>query len=380
MRIAIHASNMLATHLTGIEYSLTELVRQFAKVDQRNEYVLYFNFMRREYAERFEARVRPMLSERVRARICNVPNRLMNVARDLRWPIDSSVGRCSAVYYHCFDMQPQWFGAKVLTLHDLMPMTHAEYFPERDVAYFCRTVPKMVRQADALIAVSQHTKDMAVDLLGVRADRIFVAHHGVDSRFTPPAANVIMAMRKRLGLQRPYLLSISTAEPRKNLARLVDVLAQLHAHGQQDLQLVVAGKSAWGSGALRSRVEALGMGQHVKLLGYVADADLAALYAGAEVYLLPSIAEGFGMPAIEAMACGAPVVASNATALPEVCGDGAVLVDPLDTEGFAAATLRLRTDAAHRAALIERGLRRAASFSWNATARRTVAVLEQAGH
>src|ERR1700712_4654214 len=133
MRFGIQASNMLATHLTGIEYSLTELVRQLAKVDSRNEYLLHFNFVRPEYAERFESRVRPLLSDRVRASICRVPNRVMNIARQWRWPIESSIGRCSAVYYHSFVLQAQWFGAKVLTIHDLMPMTHPEYFPRRDV-------------------------------------------------------------------------------------------------------------------------------------------------------------------------------------------------------------------------------------------------------
>ena len=379
MRIGIQASNMLATHLTGIEYSLTELVRQFAKLDERNDYVLYFNFVRSEYAERFESRVRPLLSDRVRASICRVPNRVMNIARELHWPIDTSIGRCSAVYYHSFDMRPQWFGAKVLTIHDLMPMTHAEYYPKVDVEYFNRWVPKMVRKADALIAVSQHTKDVVVDLLGVPADRVFVARHGIDVRFRRPSAAGLDAVRERFGLRRPYLLSVSTAEPRKNLARLVDALALLRTQGHEDLQLVVAGKSAWGSPELRSRIEANGLSDHVKLLGYVDEADLPSLYAGAEVFSLPSIAEGFGLPALEAMACGTPVVASNTTALPEVCGDAAILVDPLNTEALADAVSRLRTDSQLRAALIERGFRRAATFSWESTARATVAVLERVG-
>jgi len=379
MRIGIQASNMLATHLTGIEYSLTELVRQFARLDSRNEYVLYFNFIRREYAERFESRVQPLLCDRVRASICRVPNVVMNLSGRIGWPIDSSIGRCSSVYYHSFDMRPQWFGAKVLTIHDLMPMTHGEYFPARDVAYFSRNVPKMIHRADALIAVSQYTKDVMVDLLGVPADRVFVARLGIDRRFRRPDPSAVDAVRERFGLGRPYLLSVSTAEPRKNLARLVDALAILHAEGHVDLQLVVAGKSAWGSQALRSRIDAHGLSAHVVLLGYVAEADLPSLYAGAEVFSLPSIAEGFGLPALEAMACGTPVVASSATAMPEVCGDGAVLVDPMDTMALADAIHRIRTDSQLRASLIERGLLRATGYSWETTARNTLAVLEQAG-
>jgi glycosyltransferase involved in cell wall biosynthesis len=235
----------------------------------------------------------------------------------------------------------------------------------------------MARKADALIAVSQHTKDMIVEHLGVSEDRIFVARHGVDPHFRRLPKADVEAYRARSGLQRPYLLFVGTAEPRKNLLRLVDAYARLRHQGHDDLQLVVAGKSAWGSTALREHIDGLGLAPHVRLLGYVPAEDLPLLYNGADVFSLPSIAEGYGMPLLEAMACGVPVVASNLTALPEVFGDAAIGVDPLDSDALAEAIDRVRGDTQLRLEMVARGLRRAASLTWESSARQTVAVFER---
>jgi glycosyltransferase involved in cell wall biosynthesis len=378
MRIGIEASSMLATHLTGIEYSLTEVVKNLAKVDSRNEYVLHFNFTRAEYQARFEARVVPLLSERVKAQVCRVPGLVMLAARrHLGWPIDASLGPCALVYYHALDMRPQWSGARVLTIHDLMPITHPDLFPKIDADYFGRHVPRMAHKADALIAVSQYTKDVIVERLGIAPDKISVVHPGVDRRFRPPPPDSVDELKTRLGLHRPYVVYVGTAEPRKNLPRLVEAVARLRRQGHLELQLVIAGKSAWGSAALRECIDACGMKEHVRLLGYLPEADLPPLYAGAQAASLPSLAEGFGLPLIEAMACGVPIVASNATALPEVYGDAAVGVDPHDIDAMAHALGRVMTDPELRSHLIDRGVRRASAFSWEATARRTVAVFDR---
>jgi glycosyltransferase involved in cell wall biosynthesis len=377
MRIGIEASNLVSEYLTGIEYSLLEMVRHLPAVDERHEYVLYLNFVRPEYAARFEQRVRPLLSERVQARVCRIPNALVQPARKwLRRPIDSTIGRCAAVYYPCFDMHLQRHGGRVATIHDLMPLLQPAQYPEADAALFRRIVPRIAREADALIAVSQHTKDSLVRHLGVPPERVAVVHHGVDPRFRPVRAGAIVAMRAALGLDGPYLLFVGTAEPRKNLPRLVDAFALLRARGTVDVDLVIAGKAAWGSAGLRERIAAHGMDGCVRLPGHVDAALLPALYSGAAAFVLPSIAEGFGMPLLEAMACGVPVVASNSTALPEVYGDAALGFDPLSTEELAAALARVLGDQPLRADLVARGLRRAAGFTWEAAARKTLEVIE----
>jgi glycosyltransferase involved in cell wall biosynthesis len=375
MRIGIEASNMLATHLTGIEYSLTELVRHLPPADPSAEYVLYFNFRRGEYQRRFDERVRPLLGARLHACINRIPAAIAGrLHRHLRLPIEAALGRCDTVYYHCFDMKPQWFGARVVTIHDLMPMTHGEYYPSLEVAAFSRAVPRMIRRADAVIAVSGYTKTVIVERLGVPPERIAVVHHGVSDRFRRPPDQAIRGLRRRFGLVRPFLLFVGTAEPRKNLLRLLDAYAARRASGDRELEFVIAGKSAWGSRALRERIAALGLDREVRLLGHVDGGTLPALYAAAEVFALPSIAEGFGMPILEAMACGTPVIASHSTAMPEVYGDAALGFDPMDSDAIAAALARARDDRDLRRRMVERGLARARSFSWLETARRTVEV------
>lgn len=379
MRIGIEANCLLLPHLTGIEYSLLELVRHLPRAAPQHEYRLHFNFTRADFRQRYEERILPLLGGRLQSRHCRVPSRVMQLLKDwLRWPIEASLGRCDAVFYHRLDVQPQRWGRKVVTIHDLMPMTHASHYPAADAAHFQRKVPGIVRDADALVAVSQYTKDALVERLGADASRITVVHHGVDPRFARPDAGTIAAMKDRLGLARPYLLFVGTAEPRKNLPRLLDAYARLRGEGHEDLCFVIAGKSAWGSQALRERIAALALQDDVVLTGPVDSADLPALYAGADVFSLPSIAEGFGMPLLEAMACGTPVVASNTTALPEVYGDAALGVDPFDSDALADAIARIRSDAALRAVLVERGLRRAAAFSWGQSAQRLASVLEGA--
>lgn len=379
MRIGIEGSKLLEPHLTGIEYSLLELLRHLVQHDDGHEYVLYFNFVRPEYAQRFDERVRPLLGERLRAQVCKLPSTVVWWARNwLRWPIDSSLGRCDLVYYHAFDMRPQWFGARVATMHDLMPITHAEYYPATDVAHFKRLVPAMAHRADRLIAVSEWTRDCLVEHFGIAADRISVVPHGVAPHFRPASAQARADCLRRHRLDQPYVLFVGTAEPRKNLLRLVDAMALLRQRRADTPLLAIAGKSAWGSAELRNHLHATGMAEHTRLLGFVDAADLPALYSGATTFVLPSIAEGFGMPLLEAMACGAPVVAANTTALPEVYGDAALGADPLDSEALADAVARVCDDATLRATLVERGLRRAAQFTWQASAHKARLAFEAA--
>jgi glycosyltransferase involved in cell wall biosynthesis len=197
--------------------------------------------------------------------------------------------------------------------------------------------------------------------------------------FRPASPPEVEAARRRHGIDRPYLLSVGTIQPRKNLLRLIDAwAAYLSSSPATAAMLVIAGKPGWLTQQIERRAADLGIVDRVHYTGYVADGDLPALLSGAIAYLLPSLYEGFGLPVLEAQACGTPVLTSTTSSLPEVAGDAAVLVDPMDTAAIRDGIARLIEDAELREGLRARGLARVADRSWEHTARRTLAVLESA--
>ncbi|MGC9333247.1 MAG: glycosyltransferase family 4 protein [Anaerolineae bacterium] len=194
----------------------------------------------------------------------------------------------------------------------------------------------------------------------------------------------LQAVQTRYGFRAPYVLYLGTLHPRKNLVRLVQAFAHLVSQSSDttyplaELQLVLAGQKGWLYDEVFAEVRRCGLEGRVVLTGYVADGDLAALLSGAEALAFPSLYEGFGLPVLEAMACGVPVVCSSTSSLPEVAGDAALLVDPLDVEAIASALLRVVTDGDLRRELVGRGLVRARRFSWRRCAQEAMAALEQA--
>jgi glycosyltransferase involved in cell wall biosynthesis len=196
----------------------------------------------------------------------------------------------------------------------------------------------------------------------------------------------LAAVRNRYGLQGPYLLYVGTLHPRKNLVRLVQAFARLPAllsaagRPTPGLQLVLAGRKGWLYDDIFAQVRRLDLEDRVILTGYVPDEDLPALLSAARAFVFPSLYEGFGLPVVEAMACGTPVVCANTSSLPEVAGDAALLVDPLDEGAIAAALARLLSDDDLHRELVDRGFRQAARFSWQRCAREALAVLEEVGH
>jgi glycosyltransferase involved in cell wall biosynthesis len=181
-------------------------------------------------------------------------------------------------------------------------------------------------------------------------------------------------VRERFNVRHPYILSVGVLQPRKNLPRLVEAYGRIAKEIPQHLVLV--GKEGWAFEALRRRVAQSGVASRIHFTGYVADADLPPLYAAADLFVYPSLYEGFGLPPLEAMACGTPVVTSNTTSLPEVVGSAAVTVEPTDTAALAAAVAEVLSSTEKRAELIERGFARVRQFSWERTARETVGVYE----
>jgi glycosyltransferase involved in cell wall biosynthesis len=260
------------------------------------------------------------------------------------------------------NLAPLALGSRnVVVIHDAAALRHPEAYGRLYSAYQRRLLPAIARRAALVLTVSEFSKRELAELLGLPAERIEVVPNGVDERFSP-AADAAPA-RERLGLERPYVLAVGTASARKGLHLLGEASRRLERAGTE---LVVAGSDR---GYLRGGDAVPG-----RRLGYVDDALLPGLYAGARALVVPSVHEGFGLPALEAMASGAPVVAAARGALPETCGDAALLVEP-EPAAFAAALERVTSDDALRERLTTAGLERAAGFTWERTARRTDELL-----
>jgi glycosyltransferase involved in cell wall biosynthesis len=262
----------------------------------------------------------------------------------------------------------------VVTVHDLTLLTHPEWHEASKVRYFGWAMGRAVAAAARVLCVSTTTAADLAARLDVPADRVDVTPLGTDLR--PAPAEDVEAVRRRLGIDGPYLLGLGTVEPRKDLPALVRAFASLA--GELPHRLVLAGLAGWGAGALAAAVAASGVADRILVPGYVPDADKAALFTGADVFVYPSRYEGFGLPVLEAMACGTPVVTTTGGSLPEVAGDAAALVAPGDTGALAAAIAKLAGDPRARQDAATRGLKRAAGFTWDRCAALTAAAYQRA--
>lgn len=262
----------------------------------------------------------------------------------------------------------------VVTVHDVIVLILPETFMPRHRLVVRTALARVRRKADRVIVPSQAVKRDVVRRLGVPVDRVVVTPEGCEPRFRPVRSAGVLRAAAKYGLPPRYVLAVGTLEPRKNLTTLLRAFARLRRDGGVDpeLRLVLAGARGWLDEPIFQTVRSLGLEEAVHFPGFIDDDDLPAVYGGAALFVFPSLYEGFGLPLLEAMACGVPVVTSNVSSLPEVAGDAALLVDPRDEAGLAAAVARGLRDGALRDRLRAAGLARARQFSWEATARRTL--------
>jgi glycosyltransferase involved in cell wall biosynthesis len=373
MIIGIDASRTTAARRTGTENYSLHLVRELLTLGEARCFRLYFN----------QAPRPGLLPEGADWRVVRFP-RLWTHFR-LSWEMVTRPPDLLFVPSHVLPLvHPQ---RSVVTVHDL----GYHYYPEAHTAfqnvYLRWSTRYNARAATRIVADSKATQRDLMHYYGIPEDRIRVVYPGRDESLVPVVEPVTLArVRARYGLSDSYLLYVGTLHPRKNLVRLVQAFAVLLRSSlsmpeplPSNLQLVLAGQKGWLYDKVFAQVRELGLTERVVLTGYVPDADLPVLLSGALAFVFPSLHEGFGLPVLEAMACATPVICSNVSSLPEVAGDAALLVDPLDTGLLAQAISQIVIDEGLRRMLVERGFRQIRRFSWRRCAREILQILEDVG-
>lgn len=283
------------------------------------------------------------------------------------------------VYHEPNFLAYRFAGPTVLTVHDLSWIRHPQAHPVERVAKMQRYFEPSLRRADIILTDSAFVKQELIDVFNVEPGLIRPVLLGVESMFRPMAEHETAAVLARHGLRHgSYLLAVGTLEPRKNLQLVLRSFLQLPAAMQEAFPLVLVGMKGWHTSQLEQDIAPLVAAGRIRLTGYVERADLVALMSGAAMLVYPSLYEGFGLPPLEAMACGAPIIASNVASLPEVVGDAGVLVDPHDAQALAHEIVRLVESPSLRADLSARAVRRAAGFTWGRCVAQTVQAYRDA--
>jgi glycosyltransferase involved in cell wall biosynthesis len=370
LRIAIDAHSV-GTGLGGNESYATNLIEALAQIDTVNSYTLYVT--QREAAERFSNRwpnfvVRSTLPH---TPLLRIPLTLTSELR--KNPVD--------VLHVQFTAPPFAPCPVIVSIHDLSFEHLPQTFKRRSRTQLRLTVRRSARKAAQVLALSEHARSDIISTYGISSEKVTAIPLAAPAHFGPVTDETeLQRIRQTYGIQSDYILSVGSIQPRKNLSRLISAYSSLrHAQPEGKLpQLVLVGKCAWLYDETLRTIKELGLSNSVTMTGYVPEVDLPALYSGALCFVYPSYFEGFGLPPLEAMKCGTPVIVGNRTSLPEVVGDAAMLVNPFDVDDIASAMGKVIGDSSLRSQLRFKGLERSRLFDWRETARQTLAVYKKA--
>ncbi len=350
----------------GIGRYTRALVKALTRLDRGNEYRLFV-------AGRGGPHGQMQWPSNVRLRIVPLSQRnLTRIWHRLRLPlpVEAFIGSLDLFYSPDFVLPPVLRARTLLTVHDLSFVRYPQTADPRLYRYLNVAVPRSVGRADHVLADSENTARDLAELWDVPVDKVSVLYSGVEPRFRPVTDTAELArVRDRYDLPQNFIFTVGTLQPRKNYERLIRAFSRLSATPEGHSQrLVVAGGKGWLYESIFDSVRELGLDNRVLFPGFVHDEDLPALYTLADLFVFPSLYEGFGLPVLEAMACGTPVICSEASSLPEVAGDAALSVDPLDVEGWSQAMGQALNDEELRRRLVARGLAQARRFTWERAA------------
>ncbi len=360
MRVAIDARKL---HDFGIGTYIRNLLRHLARIDTTSEYVLL--------CYEGDLDVAATLGPNFRTVLEPSPNYSFREQFHVPWILRREQ---PDVYHAPHYVLPSAVRCpSVVTIHDCIHLRFPQYLPNRAAYFYARaTMWAAARQADAILTVSEASKLDILRYCKVPEQKVVVVHNAIDERFsTVPDAEDVARVRERYQLTHGFILYVGNIKPHKNLVRLIEAFARVRRGPHEDLKLLIIGDQISKLPALRLAVHHHKLHKHVRFLGYIPDETLSVLYRLAAAFVFPSLYEGFGLPPLEAMACGAPVVTSNTSSLPEVAGDAAVLVDPYSVDAIVEGIERVIDDPAFAAELRRRGPLRAREFSWERSVAKT---------
>lgn len=370
MRIGIDA-HAVGSRLGGNETYIVGLLDALGQVESPHEFIGYFasDKAAKSWRKRYEN-----LDIRVFKSKSSLPRLLAEL------PLRTAADRLDLLHVQ-YVAPPIRTVPVVATIHDICYEFSPQFFSRSESLQYRSSIRWTARHSRRVITISENSKRDLVNTYGLPPADVDVSYLGVDfSRYRPFAEDaVVEGVLDKHGIRKPYVLAVGNLQPRKNLVRLIDAFVELK-RGRRVLphSLVVVGKAAYRHHDIFGRVREHGLDEQVVFTGYVPDDHLPVLYQGASVFAYPSLYEGFGLPVVEAMACGAPVLTSNSSAIPEVTGGAAMLVDPENTRSITEGLLRILTNPSLAASLAEQGVQRAQGFTWENTARATLAAFESA--
>jgi len=409
MRIAVEAHALSQEKLTGVGNVVLHYLNELQRLDKANEYFIYtvedlkhvtiastrwrhvsFDYLLKRIHGRVSEAWLRLKSENeknksvfrsIRILWCRLVKIILGVMDDLVYSVkvamslrknrvDIYLGTSTYFYPYFFLSPVKKAGILYDLVWELYPGTMEFGNKVRMKLFTLRNMKKM----DLLISISENTKKDAIELLGLKTRIDAIPLAAEPSIFYPASSTVVSSMKKKYGITKKYILSVCTLEPRKNLTALLQAFRIMQ--GRRDYQLVLVGMTGWVISDLFKDIASSDVRDNILITGYVPNSELAPLYTGAELFAFPSLYEGFGLPVLEAMQCGCPVITSNSSSIPEVAGDAAIMVDPEDITGLAASMEKVLKNRAFRDSLARKGLKRSKLFSWEKSARALLQSLE----
>jgi len=357
MRVAIDIQTTLGQP-TGFGFYVSNLVRELQKVGTEDEFILLKPHRHEDFS---------------------TPQRF--IWDQVSLPVAAYRAHAQLFHQPCFSAPFAFFkGPIVVTIHDIISILFPENIPFASRLFYSKWMPFSYRRATKIITISESTKADIMRVLKIPEKMITVIPLAVDSRFEKvPSSNEVKRVRQKYSLPQDYILHLGTLEPRKNLGFLIDVFSEARkTQENQNLSLVITGKKGWYFEGLFEKVRKLHLSKKVIFTGYVDDEDKPALYRGARLFAFPSLYEGFGLPPLEAMAAGVPVISSHTSSMPEVIGRAGILLSPHDKQGWITAIGRVNRESDLRRQMRENNRQQVKNFSWEKTARATLRVYREA--